>query len=86
MKCSKAQFLAAGSDILCGKHGSVWRRLIAVGLYLHSSRHSHHGFPPREVGNMNKSVIERSKQMGNSENLFTLSSNWQVCWAFFAVG
>lgn len=38
--------LAAGSHVLCGKHGRVRGCLIAVSLNLHSAGHADHGLPP----------------------------------------
>jgi hypothetical protein len=30
-----AHFAAAGGNILCGKHGGIWRRFISIGFYFH---------------------------------------------------
>lgn len=45
-------YLAAGSHVLCGKHGRVRGCLIAVSLNLHPAGHADHGLPPRQVGDV----------------------------------
>jgi hypothetical protein len=42
---SDANLLAAGSDVLGSQHGGVGRRLVTVGLDLHSSGNTGDGFP-----------------------------------------
>ena len=37
VKCSDTDFTAACCDILSSQHGSVWRRLVTIGLDLHST-------------------------------------------------
>jgi hypothetical protein len=45
VQCGDAKFLAASSNILGGKHGSVRRRFITIGLDLHSTGDANNGFP-----------------------------------------
>ena len=44
VQCSDAELFAALSHVLCSQHGGVRRRLIAIGLHLHSTGNPAHSF------------------------------------------
>lgn len=67
-----AQFLALFGDILGGKHSSVRRGFVSVGLDLHSSGDSDKSFPSGQVSDVNECVIEGGKQVSNSEDFFSV--------------
>ena len=67
-----AQFLALFGDILGGKHSSVRRGFVSVGLDLHSSGDSDKSFSSGQVGDVNECVIEGGKQVSNSEDFFSV--------------
>merc|ERR1719310_18681 len=69
----KAQLLAPRSDILCGKHCCVRRRFVAVRLDLHAARDARNCLPAREIGYMDKGIIEGSVDVCNSKDHLTLS-------------
>ena len=81
----ESQFLASDGDILGGKHGSVGGRFITIGLDFHASSYSHHGLSSREICNVDKGVIERSKDVGDTKYFFAFSGDRQVSCAFFTV-
>lgn len=64
-----ADFLALDGHVLSSQHGSVWGRLISVGLNLHTTSNSGDGFLTRQVSDMDESIVERSKDSGNAKNL-----------------
>ena len=68
-----AQVLHSGSDILGGKHSSIRRRLITISLHLHSSGHTAQGFLSRQISHVDESVVERSKDVSNTPDEFSLS-------------
>lgn len=45
VQSSDSKLFAALGDILSGQHGSIWRRLISVCLYLHPTSHTADCFP-----------------------------------------
>lgn len=45
VQSSDSELFAALGHILSGQHGSIWRRLISVCLYLHPTSHAADGFP-----------------------------------------
>lgn len=74
VKSGDSDFLALSSDILSGQHGGVrlyvslqsrfrgyweaYRRLVSVGLDLHTTGNSGDGLLSRKIGNVNESVVE----------------------------
>ena len=72
MEGGDAQFLALFGDILGGKHSSVRRGFVSVGLDLHSSGDSDKSFSSGQVGDVNECVIEGGKQVSNSEDFFSV--------------
>lgn len=58
---SNAQFLASLSFTLSRQHGCIWRGLIYDSFYLHSISYLVDGFFARKIGNMDKGIIEGSK-------------------------
>jgi hypothetical protein len=69
---SDTEFLAFKSDILGGKHGCVRRRLVAIGLDLHTSGNTDNGFSARKISNVDKSIIEGSKQVSDAKDFVSL--------------
>jgi hypothetical protein len=67
------EFLALGSNILSSQHGGVRRRFITISLDLHTTSNTGDGFTTREIGHMDKSVVEGGKDVGNTENEFTFT-------------
>ena len=53
-----ADFLAASSAVLSGKHSGVRRRLVAVGLHLHTTRHTDDGFLASQISDVHKGIVE----------------------------
>lgn len=45
VQSSDSKLFAALGNILSGQHGSIWRRLISVCLYLHTACHAADRFP-----------------------------------------
>lgn len=56
-------FLALLGNILSGQHGSVRRRLVSIGLDLHSTGDSGDGFFTREIGNVDESIVEGGEDL-----------------------
>ena len=48
---------------------SIGGRLFAIGLDLHASSDAGVGFPARQIGNVNESVIERSLDVADAEDV-----------------
>jgi hypothetical protein len=78
VKGRQSQFLASDRNVLGGKHRRVWGGLIAIGLDLHASGNAHHGFSSREVGDVNKGIVEGGKDAGNAKDFFAFLADWQV--------
>lgn len=72
VKGGDAQFLALFGNVLGGKHSSVRRGFISVGLDLHSSGDSHQSFSSRQISDVNECVIEGGKQVSNTEDFFSV--------------
>lgn len=53
-----ADFLAASSAVLSGKHSGVRRRLVAVGLHLHTTRNTDDGFLTSQISDVHKGIVE----------------------------
>ena len=71
VKSVHTEFLAADGNVLGGKHGSVGRRLITISLHLHSTGDTGQSFLARQISDVHESVIEVSKDLGNTPNQFT---------------
>jgi hypothetical protein len=67
------EFLTLGSNLLSSQHSSIRRRLITISLNLHTTSNTRDGFTTREIGNVNEGIVERSKDVGNTENEFTFT-------------
>lgn len=72
--------LAAGSHVLCGKHGRVRGCLIAVSLNLHSAGHADHGLPPRQVGDVlqARGGIQSTHAVGSIKRNNSNMLGWRV--------
>lgn len=68
-----AQLLAASGDVLSSQHGGVGRRLVTVGLDLHSTGDTADGFAATQIGDVDEGVVERSEDTGNAEDELTLA-------------
>lgn len=68
-----ANLLAAGSNVLGGKHGGVGRRLVVVGLDLHTTSDTRDGLTAREIGDVDESIVERGKDAGNAKDKLALA-------------
>jgi hypothetical protein len=73
VKSVDTEFLTLGSNLLGSQHSSIRRRLITISLNLHTTSNTRDGFTTREIGNVNESIVERSKDVGNAENEFTFT-------------
>lgn len=69
------QLFATDSNVLCGKHGSVRGGLISISLDLHAPSDAHQGFFAREIGDMDKCVVERGEDVGNTPNQLSFPAN-----------
>lgn len=63
------ELLATSSDVLSGKHRSVRRRLVSVGLNLHSSSDSDDSLSSRQVSDVDEGVVETREDVSSSESL-----------------
>lgn len=68
MEGVNTELLAAGSDVLGSKHGSVGGGLVAVGLDLHTTGDPADGFAAGQIGDVHERVVERGVDTGNSED------------------
>jgi hypothetical protein len=68
------EFLTLGSNLLGSQHGSVRRRLITISLDLHTTSDTRDSFTTREISNVNESIVERSKDVSNTENELTFTN------------
>jgi hypothetical protein len=68
---SDTELLASSGNILGSQHSSVRRRLITISLDLHSTGDADEGLTTGKIGDVNEGVIERGKDVGNTENLLT---------------
>ena len=57
---------------------SVGGRLFAIGLDLHASRDARVGLSAGEIGNVNESVIERSLDVADAEDVLRILA-WRGC-------
>ena len=69
VKGGDTDLLALDSDILGGQHGGVRGSLITIGLDLHASGDTGDGFTTSQIGDVNEGIVERGKDVGNTENL-----------------
>jgi hypothetical protein len=68
------EFLTLGSNLLSGQHGSVGRRFITISLNLHTTSDTRDSFTTRKIGYMNKGVVERGKNVSNTEDEFSFTN------------
>jgi hypothetical protein len=68
------EFLTLGSNLLSSQHGSVRRRLITISLDLHTTSDTRDSFTTREISNVNESIVERSKDVSNTEDELTFTN------------
>lgn len=73
MEGGNADLLALSGNVLSGKHRSVRGRLVTVSLDLHTTSNSGDGLLAGQVGNVDESVVEGSEDVGNAEDVLTLS-------------
>jgi hypothetical protein len=76
VQSSDTQFLAPHGNILSGKHGSIRRRFVTIGLDLHSTSDTDKSFSARQIRHVHKGIIERGKQVCNAKDFFALDSLW----------
>ena len=62
-----AELLDARGDVLGREHGRVGARLVAVGLDLHAARHAAERLLAREVGDVDKGVVEGREDVGDAD-------------------
>lgn len=74
VKSSDANLLASGGNVLSSQHGSVRRRLIVVSLDLHTTSNTGDGLTAGKIGDVNKGIVEGSKDSGNAKNKLTFTS------------
>lgn len=74
MDSGDTNFLTLDGNVLGSQHGSVWGRLVLVSLDLHTTSDSGDGFLTGQIGNMDESIVERSKDTGNTEHLSVISN------------
>merc|ERR1712026_78775 len=76
VKCGNAEFFASNGNVLGGLHSSVRRVFISIGLDLHTTGNSGDGFFSGQISNVNKSIVIRSVQVADSENVFSFGDLW----------
>jgi len=54
-----AKLLTTSSHVLSGKHGGIWRGLVAIGLDLHATSHTDESLAAGEIGDVDESVVVR---------------------------
>jgi len=69
---SDAELLEADSHILRGKHSSVGRRLVTIGLHLHAAGDAHQGLTAGQIGNVHEGVVEGGEDASDGENILTI--------------
>lgn len=69
VNCVDAEHLKVSADVDGSKHSGVWGGLLSVGLDLHASGDSSVGFSAREIRNVNESVVERSLDVADAEDV-----------------
>jgi hypothetical protein len=62
------------TDVLGRQHGSVWRRLVTVGLDLHATGDTGDGFAARQIGDVDEGVVEGRENAGNAEDELALDA------------
>jgi hypothetical protein len=73
VKSIDTEFLTLGSNILSSQHGGIRRRFITIGLDLHTTSNTGDGFTAREIGDVNKGIVEGGKDVSNTENELTFT-------------
>ena len=63
-----AELLASGGNVLSSQHGSVGRGLVTVGLDLHATGDTADGLATREIGDVDKGVVEAGEDAGHAED------------------
>jgi hypothetical protein len=56
------------SNILCGQHGCVWRRLVTIGFNLHASSDTHESFTSGQISDVDEGVVEGSEKVANCKS------------------
>lgn len=74
VESSDANLLALSGNILSSQHGSVGRRLVVVGLDLHTTSDTRDGFTTGQIGDMDEGIVERGEDTGNTKDKLTLTS------------
>ena len=69
MKGGDTDLLALDGNILGSQHGGVRGGLITIGLDLHTSGDTGDGFTTGQIGDVNKGIVERGKDVGNTKDL-----------------
>jgi len=68
-----AELLAADGDVLGGKHRSVRRGLITIGLDLHAAGDTDESFATGDIGDVDESIVKRGEDVADAEDFFTLT-------------
>lgn len=66
-----SKLFAASDDIVGSHHSGVRGRLFSISFHLHTTSDTDQGFAAGQVGHVDKSVIESSQNMSNSEDCFS---------------
>ena len=69
VKGGDTDLLALDGNILGSQHGGVRGGLITIGLDLHTSGDTGDGFTTGQIGDVNKGIVERGKDVGNTKDL-----------------
>ena len=90
MNGGDTKLLAAGSDVLGGKHGSVGARLVTVGFDLHAAGDADKGLAAGEISHVDESIIEGGEKVSNAEDLLSLNGrgrehDFRLCGGGFTV-
>merc|ERR1711920_426184 len=72
MQRGDSELFASDGDVLRGLHSGVWRVLVTIGFYFHTTRHADDSFFARQVGNMNEGVVVRSVQVAKAKYVLTV--------------
>ena len=54
-------------NILRCQHGSVWRRLVTIGLHLHTTSNTHKRFATGQISDVHEGVVKGGEKVANCE-------------------
>ena len=69
------ELLASLDDVMGSHHSGIGGRFFSISFDFHTTGDSDQGFAAREIGHVNKGVIEGSQDVGHSEDSFAFLKN-----------